>query len=306
MPLSGSALPRVTHLPQEKNLGFAGGNNAGTKQALAYGCDFVFYHNNDGFVALHAFEPLVQAMEDDPSIGVAQSLILLHPDTELINSTGNLYHYLGFGYTANYRQKVTDVSLPPVKNISYASGAALMVRASCIRQHGMWDHDFFLYHEDLEWSFRLRMAGYRIVLVRDSLFYHKYQFSRSIEKFYWMERNRYAILLMFFKWRTLLLLLPMLLVLECGLWLFAWRGGWFDKNKAVYQYWWKKEHRALWLKKRHHIQSLRVLTDRALLRHSVPSIQFQEREMRNPLLIYIGNPLMSVYYWIVVRCLIWW
>ena len=121
-----------------------------------------------------------------------------------------------------------------------------------------------------------------------------------------MERNRYGVLLMFFKLPTLLLLLPMLLVLEVGLWLFAWRGGWLDKKVNVYKYWLNKENRKLWLKKRKNIQSIRKVSDRYLLSYSVPGIYFQEKAMESPILKYIGNPVMTVYYWIVVKGLIWW
>ena len=100
----------------------------------------------------------------------------------------------------------------------------------------MWDHDFFLYQEDLEYSFRLRAAGYRSVLVKDSIFYHKYQFSRSITKFYWMERNRYGVMLMFFRIPTLILLFPMAFCLELGLWLFAIKGGWVKERVKVYKF----------------------------------------------------------------------
>ena len=54
MPLSEKELPRVTILPQTENLGFAGGNNVGTEWALDHGCEYIFYHNNDGFMAANA------------------------------------------------------------------------------------------------------------------------------------------------------------------------------------------------------------------------------------------------------------
>ncbi len=306
MPFSGTELPHVTVLPQTTNTGFAGGNNAGTTWALENGFDFVYYHNNDGFFATNAFEPLVNAFADDKRIGMAQSLLLLHPETDLVNSTGNMFQYMGFGYCDDYRTPIKTLDLPPVKDISYASGAGLMVRTDLIREYGMWDEDFFLYHEDLEWCFRLRVAGYRTVLVRDSIFYHKYQFGRSIEKFYWMERNRYGVMLMFFSWPTLVMLLPMALVLELGLWFFAFINGWFEKRVEVYKYWLNIDHWKLWLKKRRYIQSIRKVTDRYLLSFSGPGIYFQDEKMRNPILIYFGNPLMKLYHWVVVKGLIWW
>lgn len=306
LPLSGIEIPHVTILAQSENLGFAGGNNKGAAWALEHGFDYVFFHNNDGFLAANALEPLVHAFESDTKIGMAQSLMLLHPDTERINSMGNSFHYLGFGFCNGYRSALADVELPPIKEIDYASGAALMIRADLIKRFGAWDEDFFLYHEDLEWSFRIRSAGYRIALARDSIFYHKYQFGRSIEKFFWMERNRHAVMLMFFRWPTLILLAPIALLLELGLWLFSVKNGYAGKRFQVYRYWFNPKHLSLWLKKRRSIQSTRTVSDRELLRHSVPVILFQEKEMENPILNYIGNPIMKAYYYLVVKGCIWW
>ncbi len=306
MSLSGKEIPHVTLLPQSENLGFAGGNNAGVTWALENGFDYIYFHNNDGFVATNCFEPLVKAMQEDPEVGIAQSLLLLHPETELINSTGNSFHYLGFGFCDRYRVPIRDVDLQEKEKIGYASGAGMMVSADTIREFGSWDEDFFLYHEDLEWSFRLRCAGKKIIMVTDSVFYHKYQFTRSIQKFYWMERNRYGVMLMFFHPLTLLLLLPMGLVLELGLIVFSLKGGWFAERMRVYGYWTKTKHWKLWLKKRKRIQSIKKISDRDLLSVSVPGIYFQDESMKNPLLIYIGNPVMKLYWRIVVKGLIRW
>ena len=306
MPLSGKDIPRVTVLAQEENTGFAKGNTIGAQWAIAHGCEYVLFHNNDGFFATNALEPLVQTLEQDTSIGAAQSLILLHPDTNRINSSGNCFHYLGFGYCDNYRVDTKDVSLPEVKDIGYASGAAFMVRSDLIKKYGAWDEDFFLYHEDLEWSLRLKMAGYRIVLVRDSVFYHKYQFARSMAKYFWMERNRYGVMLMFFRWPTLLLLLPLALFLEFGLILFAIKGGWIKERLRVYAYWISPKHIRLWYNKRKRIQKLRNVSDRHLLSQAVTGIHFQDVSTHNTLVNKVANPLFTLYYTVVVRGLIWW
>ena len=306
MPLSGADIPRATILPQSENLGFAGGNNAGIAWALKNGFDYVYLHNDDGFMAQNALKPIVEVMEEDKNIAVAQSLLLLHPDTEYLNNAGNSFHYLGFGFCDKYREKFKEVKLSSVQEISYASGAACLLRADLLKQYGMLDEDFFLYHEDLELCFRFRSLGYKIALVSNSIFYHKYKFSRSIEKFYYMERNRYGVMLMFFRWPTLVLLFPMMLVLELGLWLFAWRGGWLDKKVKVYKYWFEKDNWKLWLGKRKRIQEMRKVTDRFLFKYTVPNIMFQEKGMNSPLLKYVGNPLMTLYYWVVVKGLIWW
>lgn len=305
MPLSGKEIPHVTLLPQTDNIGFGPGNNAGVEWALANGFEYVYFHNNDGFMAANCLEPIVAVMEADKSIGAAQSLMLLHPETELVNSTGNAYNYLGFGFCNDYRVPIASLNLPAVKEVAYTSGAALMMRADLIRQYGSWDDSFWMYHEDLEWSFRLRIVGYKSVMVRDSVFYHKYQFSRSISKFYWMERNRFAVLLMYFNWATLAVLFPMLVAMEFALIAFALKGGWWSERKKVYQYWTKADSWRFWLKKRAHIQSLKKISDRELLAPAVSGIYFQDKMTDNWIVNKVGNPILAVYYWVVKLIVRW-
>jgi GT2 family glycosyltransferase len=305
LPQSTKQLPRVVVLPQEQNIGFAEGNNAGSDWAIAHGYDYVFFHNNDGFIDRGSLRPIAMHMEAHPHVGAAQMLMLLYPDTAYINSTGNMFHYLGFGYSGNYRKKLADVPLHDIEDIAYASGAALFVRASAIAKLGAWETGFFMYHEDVEWSLRLRIAGYDVHMVRDSIFFHKYQFSRSITNFFWMERNRYGVLLMFYRWPTLVLLAPMLLVMEIGQIFFAFKRGWFHERIKLYRYWIKKESWSMWLKKRTNIQSIRTRPDRYLLKYTVPTIRFQEKFMEHWLLSYVANPIMTVYYW-GIRCIVRW
>ncbi len=301
-----SELSHVTILEQTENLGFSGGNNCGMQWALDNGFDYVFLHNGDGYMGADCLVKTVEALDKDKTIGAVQSLVMLHPETNLINSSGNAYQFLGFGYSNDYRKDINNLNLPEIKEIAYASGAAITMRTSLLKEFGLWDHDFFMYHEDTEYSFRLRMAGYKIVAVKDSVFYHKYQFSKSISKFFWMERNRYAVMLMFMRLPTLLLLMPMEIILEFGLWIFAFKGGWAGERWKVYKYWLKTENWKLWWGKRKKIQKMRKITDRKMLKSFAAGIYFQEKTMQNPILKYIGNPILTLYYWVVVRLLIWW
>lgn len=305
MPLSGEELPHVTILPQETNLGFAGGNNVGIKWALDHGFDYVYLHNNDGFVSANFLEPLIAEMEKDKNIGASQSLMLMYPETDLINTSGNSFQYLGVGFCNNIRVRLENVILPTVTEITYASGAAIMMRTDLLREYGVWDENFFLYHEDIEYSLRLRVAGYKIVTVRDSVFYHKYTFGRNKEKFYYIERNRWGILLMFYKLPTLLLLFPMLIIFELGLLIFAWQKEWIDEKLRAYNYWFNLAHINLWLKKRKHIQNIRKIGDKELMKNFVGDIVFDDASVKNPILDKVGNPVMGVYWKFVYKIINW-
>lgn len=299
-------LPHVTFLNQDTNLGFSGGNNLGKQWAIDHGFDYVFLHNGDGILAPDCIKELVFAMDSDLDIGVAQSLMLLHPETHLINSSGNNFHYLGFGYTDQYKRHVRELSLPKVKDIGYASGGAVMMRTDLLKEYGLWDEDYFMYHEDTDYSLRMKMVGKRVVIARDSVFYHKYQFAKSIQKYYWMERNRYTILFVFYKWRTLLLLTPILIPLELGLFLFSFKNGWWREKLRVYAYWLNPRNWKTWKPKRAFIQKRRTISDRVLLKDAVTGIYFQEKEFEHPIITLIANPIMNLYYRLIVRTLVRW
>lgn len=304
-PISGIEIPHVTILPQKENVGFTGGNNAGIEWAKANGFDYVFLHNDDGFLVADALEKLVEAVEGDKTVGAAQAMVLMYPDTELINTSGNSFQYLGFGFCGNFRKKFIRENFEKVFENTYASGAALLMRVDLINQFGPLDQDYFLYHEDIEYSFRLKTLGFKTATVRDAIFYHKYNFSRSKTKFYYIERNRLGLLHSFLKWPTLLLFLPIAIVLEGGMLIFAVKSGWLEEKIRAWKYWFKKENRKIWKEKRRLIQSGRKISDRELIKSFVGSISYEDRDFQSGLLKYFGNPLMAAYWWVIRNIILW-
>lgn len=303
--LHKDALPQTVYLPQKENLGFSGGNNAGMRWAMEHGSNYVFLHNADGLLAPACIEELVSAMESDVSIGVAQAMVLLYPETNLINSSGNEFHYLGFGYSRDYRVPIADCRVRNIEDIGYASGAALLMRTDLLARHGLWEEAYFMYHEDTDYSLRLRLLGFRAVVASHAIFFHKYSFAKSIQKYFWIERNRYVLLFLFYRLRTLAILLPMLLAVEIGLFFFSIKGGWWREKLRMYRYWLIPRHWRLWISKRHVIQDTRMRGDRALLEHSTAAILFQEPELTHPLIFWVANPLMRAYF-LLVRLLVRW
>ncbi|MFA6105181.1 MAG: glycosyltransferase family 2 protein [Patescibacteria group bacterium] len=305
LPLSKNELPEVIILPQTVNKGFCGGNNVGIDWAVKNGFDYIFWHNQDGYVGETCIQKMVEALEADKTIGCAQALILLHGTTK-INTAGNSFNYLGFGFIPNFGVEESSIKLPPVSEVGYASGAALMMRAGLVKQYGKLNEDLFAYHEDIEYSLRLKITGYKVVIVSTAKFFHKYVFNRSASKFYFLERNRYAVLLMYYKTGTLILLLPMLIFMELGLLVFFIYKGWFREKIKIYQYWLKVDNMKLWVKKREMIQVIRKITDRELLKLTTGNIKFGEKQgMDSPLLRYIANPLMIIYKRVVELLVFW-
>lgn len=293
-------------IDNDENLGFSGGNNQAIRIAMDEGDAYVYLLNCDTEVRPGFLERALAVAQSEERVGIVQSQLRLHPETEKLNSWGNAIHYLGFGYTGGESVRIDDSRAKErmrVREIAYASGAGMLVSTNLLRKVGLLDEELFAYHEDLELSWRAWLAGYRVMLAPDSVVYHKYEFSRSIKKYYWMERNRFIVLLRCYRIATLLLILPAGIVMELGLWLFAFKGGWWKEKARAYGYFflpatWGKLARA-----RRRTQALRVVTDREVTSRFTGRILFQQ--MSPFLLTHIANPLFALY-WRVAHSVMFW
>ena len=297
-----SSLPETIILEPGSNIGFSAGNNFGAKYAVEHGANYIFLHNADGYLGDGTVQELTAVMENDKKIGECQPLILLHPETHLINSAGNEWHYLGIGYCANYRENARE--FPQYSEVGYASGAAVFMRADLLGKFGFWNDDFFLYHEDTEYSLRLKIRGFKIGLAGRAKFFHKYQFSNKPNKFYWLERNRHALKLIFYRWPTLILLLPLEILYNLGLLVLAVFGGWFGELIKVYKYWLTPENWHKWLASRKIMQTERVLSDRRMITMSAATTG--TGDLKLPVVIEGTVNIVFTIYYLLLRILVWW
>jgi len=221
--------PEVEVVENGANLGFAGGNNVGIRRALERGADFVYLLNPDTEVTPGFLREALSVARERPEAGQVQSLLLLAAERSLVNTAGNAIHFLGLGYCGRFREPASSVLDVPAE-IAFASGAGVLLRTRALRDSGLLDEELFLYQEDLDLGWRMRLAGWTALLAPRSVVFHKYAFSRNPEKYYFLERNRALVLLKNLRLRNLLLLSPALLAGEVGLSAVALRGGWFRQK----------------------------------------------------------------------------
>lgn len=178
----------------------------------------------------------------------------------------------------------------------YASGAGMLIRSSIIDQiGGMFEPSYFMYHDDVDISWRARLAGFDIGFADDSVVYHRYEFSRSMKKFFWMERNRHLTNLCNYEIGTLLLIAPPMIVMEIGTLFFAFRSGWWKEKLRSWAFFGKRSTWQYIIERRLLIRSLRVRSDRDMLEHMTGVITAQETE--NPIMNFVVNPVMNAYFW---------
>ncbi len=285
----------------EQNPGFGGGNNLGIKKAVELGCEYFYLLNMDTTVDPDFLTQALAIYQSDPSIGIVQSRLMLFEKPDLLNSLGNAVHFLGFGYCQGY-EKSLPKNLPTKLEIPYASGAGLLISRTVYEKIGPFTEDFFMYHDDLEWGIKARLQGYINVVATRSIVYHKYEFSRSIEKYYWMERNRILLWLMTLKYWTLILILPIFIVTEIGLLLLGLKNGWFNKKIKAYQWFfdtnnWKKVK--IW---RAQIQNTRKISDRQLCQSFTARLTDYKFSVSGTL-TFFANLIFQIY-WSIIKLLI--
>ena len=283
-------------------------NNIGLKSAMENGCEYFIIANMDTKFSPDWISELVKAMESDPKIGIAQSKMLLYPKTEeewkqpKINSLGNIMHFLGFGFTSAYNELDREITGYP-EITGYASGCSYITNKEVLDKIGLYDEDYHMYHDDIEMSWRVKLAGYKIVLAPKSVMYHKYEFRRSILMLYFMERNRYLVMFQYYKLPTLILLAPAIIAMECGMIFFSIASGWFGKKVEEIKYFFSPKVWAKIIAKRKEIRKFRVVKERDIIKSFEGRVLFQE--IQNPVLKYIANPIFNLYWQVVKRVIFW-
>ena len=184
-----AAFPAVEVIANEDNLGFARASNIGIEHALQQGADYVLLLNNDTLVDKRLLTELVAVGESDSQIGMLVPKIY-YPSTGSGRSHGEKGRLWSAG--AQWRRfppRVTIIGFgredgPAYsiqREVDYATGCAMLVKRDVFDRVGMFDPAFFMYHEDYDFSARVRRGGYRIVYVPQAVMWHKVSASTGEE-----------------------------------------------------------------------------------------------------------------------------
>lgn len=282
---------------------YSAANNLGFRRAIKDACDYLVTVNMDTEMDESWLTELVLALESDDSVGIAQSKILLYSDNRKearINSLGNICHFLGFAFTSYHGRKDRRIDSYP-EITGYASGCSFIIKKEVFEKTNGYNEMYYMYHDDLEISLKVRLLGHKIVLAPKSRVYHKYEFSRSVRMLYYMERNRYLTLMIFYPTRLLLLLVVPGFFMALGMLFFSVARGWLKTELKIYSYFFNCRNWGMIIKERRAIRKMSVLPFNAVARSFSGKIEFQEID--NPLLKYIVNPLFNVY-WAIIKKII--
>jgi GT2 family glycosyltransferase len=252
----------VRLLRSPTNRGYAGAVNLALTEARG---TYVAVLNMDVVVSPGWLDPLISFLKATPDAGAVCPLIVLESDPERINAAGQNVHVTALGFNRWLEQPRERAGSEPFR-VSGLHGAAFLIRRDLFESIGGWDESGFLYHEDVELSWLLRLAGTEIYCVPSSTVSHDYHLTMFPDKLFLLERNRWKMLRANLRGLTRLALSPLLLLSELMMWGYCLlRGPKFLRAKWQ-SYGWLRENGKAIRRRRREVGRLRRASDWAVLR----------------------------------------
>jgi N-acetylglucosaminyl-diphospho-decaprenol L-rhamnosyltransferase len=220
--------PAATLLRTERNAGFAAAANAGA--AVARG-DLLVFLNPDATPAPGFIEAIAAPYGVDRGWTAWMGLVT-SDGGRVVNTNGGVVHFTGIAWAGNAGTPALGTPMGPHET-AFLSGACLAVARATWDRFGGFSEPFFMYHEDVDLSLRMRLAGGRLGVEPSARVDHDYEFAKGPEKWRMLERNRWATILRCYPSPLLLVAAPALLATELMLLFIAADGGWRPQKLAA-------------------------------------------------------------------------
>ncbi|HEY7049470.1 MAG TPA: glycosyltransferase family 2 protein, partial [Jatrophihabitantaceae bacterium] len=192
--LLAADFPDVRTLRLDTNTGFAGGVAAALPNVRT---PYVALLNNDAAADTHWLERSLAALAEHPDAAAVTARMRYWDDPGRLNNAGVQLVRGGYGADRGLDQPDGPPFDEPAEVFGFSGGAAVL-RVDAVRAVGGLPAEFFLYYEDTDLSWRLRLAGWRIRYEPTAIVAHRHAASsdrRSDLFAYYNERNRLLMLL---------------------------------------------------------------------------------------------------------------
>jgi len=166
---------KLIRLPE--NRGFAAANNKGVREASG---EWIALLNSDAFPDPDWLTQFVNAAQQHSNFNFFSSTLVQADNQELLDGTGDIYHTSGLAWRRHYNQPQKQISEDVEEVFSPCAAAALYHRMAFLHVGG-FDEDYFMYHEDVDLGFRLRLQGFRCLYVPKAVVHHLGSASTSLK-----------------------------------------------------------------------------------------------------------------------------
>lgn len=210
------AFSELVFVQNDKNEGMSA-RNIGLRAAKG---KYIVFLDSDTVVTANWLESFIDCFKKHGD-GLYGPKILKKGTKEIIETAGNMINVFGFGY-ALAKGETDDGKYDKFKTINYPAGACVFSSKEVFEKIGLVDEIFFAYHDDVDYGWRGQLLNIPSYYEPRIIVYHLSSptLGWSKKKYFLLERNRWICLLTLYSTKTLIKLLPFLILVEAGIFLF--------------------------------------------------------------------------------------
>lgn len=300
--------PDVRMLRLGENSGLPAARNAGLAAAHSH---YVVLLDNDIYLRPDCIESMLRAQQAEQATVVCPRIILF-PECNCVQTDGAENHFLGV-MSLRHPATPVDIAREERVGVNSAIGACYFLDRQAVVDAGSFDALYFFYLEDLEFSLRLRGLGYRFVFESQAVALHDRGSGTPGLSFrgtgdypprraYLTMRNRLMTVFIHYRWRTLIVLSPALVLYELASSIYCIRRGWLAEWARAWGWLW--HHRGKIAKRRQRMCRLRKVAESDIL--SGGTIPFSEGLLQSRFQRVLADGLSTLLngYWRLVRILL--
>lgn len=178
VPLLRQHYPDLEIIGNDENLGYVRGANQGVRRALELGASHVLLINNDAIARKGMLDRLMDTMGRHPNVGVVGPKIFYYGTNVLWFNGGHFNRT--FGLSTHPKMNSLDDGDDKEREVEFITGCAMLVKSQVFLDIGLFDEDFDIYTEDLDFCLRAKNGGYDIWLAPGALAEHKVSITTGV------------------------------------------------------------------------------------------------------------------------------
>jgi GT2 family glycosyltransferase len=171
----------VTLIEEGVDLGFCRANNIGFRYCLKKKIDYILLLNGDTKVFPDTISTLLQVMQSDSSIAIAGAKNILMENPYYTWGKYGEVKWSPMLVTTAGRFEPDSKQKQPPKDVDWVICNGCLIRGSVLEEIGLFDEDYWMCDEDVEWSYRAKEKGYRTVYVDEAAILHKGSSSTNLK-----------------------------------------------------------------------------------------------------------------------------
>jgi GT2 family glycosyltransferase len=222
--------PQATLIRMPANRGYMPACNAAAERARG---DLLLTLDADAIVAGGFLDAIRRPALDGRGWDAWMGVVTMD-EGRLINTSGGVSHFTGISWTRQIGE-LASAAPNDAGEVAFASGVCLTTTRAAWERTPGFPPDYFLYFDDVDYSWRVRLAGGRVGVEPAARVDHLYDFRRARPKWRMLERNRWAALIRVYPGELLALVAPALLATELALLAVAARGGWLGEKLLAWR-----------------------------------------------------------------------